>query len=623
MRCDDVANEQERPLRAKGSAVVMSAQRSRSRRRLVTWLAACAAIASAGQSAVGASPTPASNGSGGWGRLISVDPPTGFPTAISCVSETFCGVVDARGAALVGGGSHWKRAEVIDPGQSLVAVSCTSTVFCAAADAQGSFFTFDGSRWSFQQALPAAVGLDSIGCATPTFCLAVTRTSRHLLAFDGTQWTAQSPIPGVTADLTSVSCAAPDWCGVGDAHGRVAVLDATGWGTWHHGPNVGAHVQCPVPQFCLAVVGSLSLIDSAGVWSTVGTGTSQSRGLSCASATMCAMAGPNKSIQVFNGTSWRHVAAHEPLDAVEAMACVPASWCVEVEDEGGAQEWDGTRWTDRDVRLDPVRGVNDGGGVTCPAVSFCALVDYWGNVAFRLPSGWTKPKLLPVDDQDIRAACATANLCVALVDGDTEVWDGTRWHVYTQSPVSNDPQTIGCARTAFCMAISNIAASVSTDGVNWTQIGPPGDSNHNSWEVSCASPTFCMTLEENGTSVVWNGSSWAAPQEIDGGKMVWPLSCGAPALCVTGVGNGQVVTWQGGAWSTPVQVFTDGNVGVSCTSATFCAALDNGQISTFDGSTWSTPETIDGDPLIDISCASSHFCTAMDAGGNVVSTRSP
>lgn len=518
---------------------------------------------------------------------------------------------------------RWKRATIIDSGQPLVSVSCASVSFCIAADANGSFFAFDGTRWSLQQALPAAAGVVSLACASPTSCLAVTGITRDLFAFDGTQWTEQTPIPGVTANLTGISCAASDWCGVSDAHGRVAVLDAHGWGSWHTAtgePRTAAHVQCPVASYCIADVGPVSLIDSDGVWSTIPNGTAPTKDLACASATMCAMVGPNKSIQVFDGTGWRRVAAHIPYDQAGEMACTSVSWCVEMAG-GGGQEWDGTKWIARDVRIDPTRGVQDGGGVTCPAVSFCALTDYWGNVAFRLSSRWTKPSLLPVDDEDPHIACATADLCVALVDNDTEVWDGTRWRVYTQSPVFNDPQTIGCARTTFCMAISNISASISTDGLNWAQIGPPGDPNHDSWAVSCASPTFCMTLESGSMSEVWNGSSWLAPQEINGGKQVEEPECGSAHWCVAGIGSGQVVTWDGGAWSSPVQVFAGGGVGVSCTSASFCAALDDGDISTYDGSTWSTPEPIDGDPLIGISCASQHFCAAMDRDGNVVVTR--
>ncbi|HTR92006.1 MAG TPA: hypothetical protein VMI73_09720 [Trebonia sp.] len=58
---------------------------------------------------------------------------------------------------------------------------------------------------------------------------------------------------------------------------------------------------------------------------------------------------------------------------------------------------------------------------------------------------------------------------------------------------------------------------------------------------------------------------------------------------------------------------------VSCSSPTFCAAVDNGSNAfTFDGTFWSAATTIDpGNQLGTVSCPSARFCAAGDTSGDV------
>ena len=77
-------------------------------------------------------------------------------------------------------------------------------------------------------------------------------------------------------------------------------------------------------------------------------------------------------------------------------------------------------------------------------------------------------------------------------------------------------------------------------------------------------------------------------------------------------------------WLSPTLI--DGGEGlssVSCTSTTFCMAVDSGgDALRYNGSTWSSPSAIvSGEGLTSVSCTStsSAFCIAVDYHGNVLS----
>jgi hypothetical protein len=76
------------------------------------------------------------------------------------------------------------------------------------------------------------------------------------------------------------------------------------------------------------------------------------------------------------------------------------------------------------------------------------------------------------------------------------------------------------------------------------------------------------------------------------------------------------------ARSGPVEPRYDQLDSVSCTSPTFCAAVDyNGNVFTFNGKTWSTPVSIDPEPVLgvdSVSYTSSSFCAAVDDYGNAL-----
>jgi len=59
---------------------------------------------------------------------------------------------------------------------------------------------------------------------------------------------------------------------------------------------------------------------------------------------------------------------------------------------------------------------------------------------------------------------------------------------------------------------------------------------------------------------------------------------------------------------------------VSCTSSTFCVAVDDqGNAYQYDGGGWSSAQSIDGShSLNSVSCSSSSFCVAVDNNGSAL-----
>ena len=78
--------------------------------------------------------------------------------------------------------------------------------------------------------------------------------------------------------------------------------------------------------------------------------------------------------------------------------------------------------------------------------------------------------------------------------------------------------------------------------------------------------------------------------------------------------NSGSYVYNSGTWSGPVDTGLFGASPPSCTSSTFCVAVDlDGNVATYNGTSWSAPAAIDpGVVLNAVSCASSTFCVAID-----------
>jgi hypothetical protein len=89
--------------------------------------------------------------------------------------------------------------------------------------------------------------------------------------------------------------------------------------------------------------------------------------------------------------------------------------------------------------------------------------------------------------------------------------------------------------------------------------------------------------------------------------------------------DGGIYTYDGSSWSTNDKVDElngisgGGLAAVSCTSSSFCMAVDqdDNRSVTFNGSSWSAPTMLSsGYGLASVSCPSRSFCIAVDGNAD-------
>ena len=104
--------------------------------------------------------------------------------------------------------------------------------------------------------------------------------------------------------------------------------------------------------------------------------------------------------------------------------------------------------------------------------------------------------------------------------------------------------------------------------------------------------------------MTYNGSSWSAPTNIDGGNILGlvSVSCSSASFCVAVDFDGNAMTYNGSSWSVPVGIKSGGQFlsSVSCPSESFCAAVDDaGNVVTYSGGSGSgyvPPQVVTGTP---------------------------
>jgi len=129
-------------------------------------------------------------------------------------------------------------------------------------------------------------------------------------------------------------------------------------------------------------------------------------------------------------------------------------------------------------------------------------------------------------------------------------------------------------------------------------------------------PTTSTSVQANVTTA--SQINWNSPTEIAPGTFLESVSCTSTSFCAAVDQSGNAFTFDGTSWSA-AQSVDSGHwlISVSCTSTSFCAAVDqSGNAITFDGTSWSSAQAIDTSGLTSVSCASSSFCVAVDVGGN-------
>ncbi|HLH29245.1 MAG TPA: hypothetical protein VKW77_10025, partial [Acidimicrobiales bacterium] len=241
----------------------------------------------------------------GWSAPLTVLPPGGGFTSVSCLSDTFC--------IAAGGGENQA-----DAGRT---------------GGAGVTDSWDGATWAEPSVYfpvptgpagaPAAPVMPAVSCTLGPECVVVDGTD-HVSTGDGTDWSlpaALSPAPPLPANpadpgpghpgsrRAAVSCSGPAFCAAVDNTGQAAVYKSGRWSPLQHlgagaggtgGPGgsalyVGGPVglACPATDACLAVVGTATFGWDGTSWSpqapwatAPGAGASGS-GLSCPEVSSC------------------------------------------------------------------------------------------------------------------------------------------------------------------------------------------------------------------------------------------------------------------------------------------------------------------------------------------------
>jgi hypothetical protein len=193
-----------------------------------------------------------------------------------------------------------------------------------------------------------------------------------------------------------------------------------------------------------------------------------------------------------------------------------------------------------------------------------------------------------------------------------------------RSDASEDPTSVSCPSASFCMAVLGSGYAATYNGTSWNQPTGLSSTAGQPDSVSCPAVSFCMAVDAQDTAAfVFNGSVWSSAAGIkdpvpDRTGMA-SVSCSSPSFCAAVDNGSNAFTFNGTSWSSATAIDPGGRLStVSCPSASFCAAVDYGSNAfTFNGTSWSSATAIDpGSYLQAVSCASASFCVAIDRRGN-------
>jgi hypothetical protein len=516
----------------------------------------------------------------GWSIAVSQNPASSDDasiSAVSCPSATFCiaggyyydtSVDEYLPLTESWDGSSWSVSA--SPEDSVSDLWCGSSTDCVAVS--GTVIeSWNGSGWS-NSATPSPPGtdyngLDAVSCTSAAFCMAVGEfgyfnldagPERNLaVMWNGTSWLI-TPSPDETAGgddyLNGVSCSSSSFCAAVGYYYDVSTdsfqpltesWDGTGWvfaasaDTSAADDDVLSGVSCPSASFCSAV----------GAYYDSGTGADL------------------PLAETWDGSSWSVVAAPEPVGAdgyLSGVSCVSASFCTAVGysvgsagiDQTLAETWNGTSWS---ITPSPDTSATDDdylSGVSCVSASFCTAVGY---------------------------SVGSTGTYQALA----ETWDGTSWSVAAvPDPAGADDDYlsgVSCVSGISCTAAGHFLTAsgyeqnliANWNGASWSITASPDtsatDDDYLSG-VSCVSASFCNAVgsylsttsagPQQALAEQWNGSSWSVVTPPNPATSAWDspngVSCVSASFCAavgdfynTGTSTDQTLAenWNGTSWS--------------------------------------------------------------------------
>jgi hypothetical protein len=190
-----------------------------------------------------------------------------------------------------------------------------------------------------------------------------------------------------------------------------------------------------------------------------------------------------------------------------------------------------------------------------------------------------------------------------------------------------DPTSVSCPSASFCMAVLESGYAATYDGTTWSRPTRLSSSAGEPDSVSCPTVSFCMAVDARDSSAfLFNGSTWSSAPRINDPASstqtgMASVSCSSPSFCAAVDNGSNAFTFNGTSWNSAAVIDPGNELStVSCPSTSFCAAVDYGpNVVTFNGTSWRKPSAIDPASYLQaVSCAAASFCVAIDRKGNAL-----
>ena len=194
---------------------------------------------------------------------------------------------------------------------------------------------------------------------------------------------------------------------------------------------------------------------------------------------------------------------------------------------------------------------------------------------------------------------------------------GQGWSAPVEIDQSGDVIALSCPTATYCMAVDEVTSSYLTfDGHTWTRHPSMTQVPSNyADDVSCASPQFCVVV--GVSALAMKGQDWTY---TDQNTEYNAVSCSTPTFCAAVDNYGTVGVYDGTKWTRTVVDPDTSLSSISCVAGGFCAAVDQaGQVVMSNHGVWGRPLPVDlHNDLSSVSCASLDFCAAVDKSGRAL-----
>ncbi len=512
--------------------------------------------------------------SGGAWSPLHVLPVANALRGVSCATANWCAATDGT-QVQIWDGAQWTPSGPIDTYDRLIDITCPAVGNCIAVDPLEAMYQLTGGSWSLMDSAPHAFG---VSCASTVFCVAVGGSTSS--QYDGNSWSAPVPVDSVQT-LRAVSCASADLCAAVDDSGKATVWNGSTWsaGTPIFPENLnGRSVSCTAGGTCVAesYFGELASFDGAD-WTTgpalvplsFAVDVRQIGGpVACRDAGHCVALDAAGESATFDGSRW---SAPQPTfasnGAFYSVSCAAADACAATDTDGNAYFYDGRYWSG----AYPVdRGLGEVSDVSCSGAARCVAVAGQGGAARWDGAGWsaTAPPHSPLDS----VSCVADGPCFGL-GSDFERLNGKTWTVLGANPTTGVAD-ISCLSRTFCAAAGRGVRAIY-DGARWRISGTPVARNDPNGvdQVSCSSLVFCVATDAyTGRWYFYKHGHWTARSYVSD-RYPSPVSC-VGAFCAVSSLAGFSFTVDGrqGYRSQPkdIQPFESG---LSCWAAKSCLAV--------------------------------------------------